>query len=224
LSGETSQSLDRGLRTLSLLSTAADGYTVTELAAALDTSRPAVYRLVTALGRHGLAHRAADGRIRLGLAVLQLARGVQPLLRQAALPILRDLAEDVGATAHLTVAESESALAVAVVEPSWTSVHVAYRVGSRHRLDRGAAGLAILAARDGSRASSWLVTEGELQPGARGIAAAVAGPGPWLIGIEASVGVVSLTDLDASIVGPRVVRAAADLARALVPDLDSFCE
>jgi DNA-binding IclR family transcriptional regulator len=126
--------LDRGLRTLSLLSAAPDGFTVTELAAALGTSRPAVYRLLATLGRHGLANRGTDGRIRLGLAVLQLARGVQPLLRQAALPILRDLAEAVGATAHLTLAEGDSALAVAVAEPSWTSVHVAYRVGSRHPL------------------------------------------------------------------------------------------
>jgi DNA-binding IclR family transcriptional regulator len=196
------ESLDRGLRTLRLLSAEADGYTVTELAAALGSSRPAVYRLVATLGRHGLAHRGPDGRIRLGLAVLQLARGVQPLLRQAALPILRELAEDVGATAHLTLAEGTSALAVAVVEPSWTSVHVAYRVGSRHPLDRGAAGRAILAARDGSR--EYVVTEGELQAGTRGVAAAV-------IGVDASVGVVSLTELDASVVGPRVMRAAADL-------------
>jgi DNA-binding IclR family transcriptional regulator len=213
VSAEASQSLDRGLRMLSLLSAAADGYTVTELAAALGTSRPAVYRLLAALERHGLARRGADGRIRLGLAVLALARGVQPALRQAALPVLRSLAEAVGATAHLTVAEGDSALAVAVVEPSWTSVHVAYRVGSRHPLDRGAAGRAILAARDGSPAS-YVATEGELQAGARGIAAAVEG-----VGLEASVGVVSLAALDAAVVGPQVMRAAAAVARALVADL-----
>jgi DNA-binding IclR family transcriptional regulator len=209
VSGETSQALDRGLRTLSLLAAAADGYTVTELAAALGTSRPAVYRLLAALEAHGLARRGADGRIRLGLAVLQLARGVQPLLRQAALPVLRQLAEAVGATAHLTVADGDSAfaVAVAVVEPSWTSVHVAYRVGVRHPLDRGAAGRAILSARDGAT-FSCVVTEGELQAGAQGIAAAVTG-------LDASVGVVSLSSLDAAVVGPQVVAAAARVAGAL---------
>jgi hypothetical protein len=30
-----------------------------------------------------------------------------------------------------------------VVEPSWTSYHVAYRVGARHPVGRGAAGRAI---------------------------------------------------------------------------------
>nr|BFE83935.1 hypothetical protein GCM10020093_065360 [Planobispora longispora] len=45
------------------------------------------------------------------------------------------------------MSEGEDGLAVAVVEPSWTDMHVAYREGSRHPLSRGAAGLAILALR-----------------------------------------------------------------------------
>jgi DNA-binding IclR family transcriptional regulator len=208
--GETSQALDRGVRTLTLLADTPAGFTVTELAAALGSSRPAVYRVLATLGEHGLIHRAADGRVRLGLGVLRLARGVQPLLRDAALPVLRDLAEEVGATAHLTVADGDEALAVAVVEPSWTSVHVAYRVGSRHPLERGAAGRAILAARRPAAADRYVLTEGELQPGAQGIAA------PVPVGlVEASVGVVSLAPLDAAVVGPRVVLAAAALAAAL---------
>ncbi|HSF26672.1 MAG TPA: IclR family transcriptional regulator, partial [Actinomycetes bacterium] len=91
----------------------------------------------------------------------------------------------------------------AVVEPSWTDFHVAYRVGSRHRLDRGAAGRAILAARTGGE--TVVVSDGELQAGAQGVAAALTG----LPVIEASVGVVALSALDVATVGPRV-RAAAD--------------
>jgi DNA-binding IclR family transcriptional regulator len=208
---ETSQALDRGVRALALLAAAPAGCTVTELASALGTSRPAIYRAAATLERHGLVRRGVDGRLRLGVGVLQLASGVQPVLRDTAQPVLRELAEDVGATAHLTVADGDQATAVAVVEPSWTSVHVAYRVGSRHPLDRGAAGRAILAARRSAPSDRYVYTEGELQPGARGIAAPV--PGPQ--GVEASVGVVSLAQLDARVVGPRVVRAAAQLARAL---------
>ncbi len=208
--GETSQSLDRGLRALAVLAASPAGMTVTELASALGTSRPAVYRVSATLERHGLVHRGADSRLRLGFGVLHLARGIQPLLRQAALPVLRDLAEDVGATAHLTIADGGEALAIAVVEPSWTSVHVAYRAGSRHPLDRGAAGRAILNARRQAAAPPWVLTEHELQPGARGVAAAVPDAA-----IEASVGVVSLATLDAAAVGPRVVEAAGQLARLL---------
>lgn len=68
-------------------------------------------------------------------------------MREAALPALRSLAEDIGATAHLTLVDGADALAVAVVEPTWTDYHVAYRPGFRHPLDQGAAGRAILSAR-----------------------------------------------------------------------------
>ena len=96
-----------------------------------------------------------------------------------------------------------------MVEPTWTSVHVAYRVGSRHPLDRGAAGRAILAARLPAPHDPYVLTEDELQPGARGIAA----PVPAMTGTDASVGVVSLAPLEAASVGPRVVEAAADVGR-----------
>lgn len=211
MGAETSQTLDRGLRVLRLLAESSGGLTVSQIAVELGVNRTVVYRLVATLEQHGLARRDVDGRSRLGLGVLQLSGRVQPLLREAALPSLRRLAEEVGATAHLTVADGGEALAVAVVEPSWTDYHVAYRVGSRHPLESGAAGRAILAARGVAGSPPYLVTEGELQPGARGVAAAVLG----VPAVQASVGVVALGPLDATNVGPRVVRAAAEIAAAL---------
>jgi DNA-binding IclR family transcriptional regulator len=216
VSAETSQTLDRGLRVLRLLAESSGGLTVTELAASLGVNRTVVYRLLATLEQHGLVRRDGGGRARLGLGVLQLSRQVQPLLRDAALPLLRRLAEEVGATAHLTVVDSGDALAVAVVEPSWTDYHVAYRVGSRHPLERGAAGRAILAARQAESGGGphplYLVTEGELQAGARGVAAPLLG----VPALEASVGVIALGDLDATTVGPRVLAAAAEIAALLI--------
>ncbi len=210
---ETSQTLDRGLRLLQLLADSPAGLTVTVLAAQLGVSRTIVYRLLTTLEQHGYARRDADGLARLGLGVGTLAAAVQPLVRGSAMPVLRSLAESVGATAHLTVSDGGEALALAVVEPSWTDLHVAYRVGSRHPLDRGAAGRAILAARAGGPPPErpYVVSEGELQSGAQGVAAPVLGVHP----LEASVGVVALGDLDVARVGPLVVRAAAAVAAAL---------
>ena len=211
--GEHSQTLDRGVRLLEAVAACGDeGVTVSELAAQLHVSRPAVYRLLATLERHALIDRRPGGRARLGLGVLPLARAVQPLLRNAALPVLGALAEELGATAHLTVADGDQALAVVVVEPSWTDFHVAYRVGSRHPLDRGAGGRAISGARAGS-AVDYVVSEGELQPGAIGVAAPVLG----VPGLEASVGLVALgaEGFDAAAAGPRVVRAAAAVAAAL---------
>ncbi|MER7211344.1 helix-turn-helix domain-containing protein [Streptosporangium sp. NPDC000239] len=209
MAAESSQTLERGLRLLRLLSDGRPGRTPTELAAELGLSRPAVYRLLTTLQNEGFVRRDGEGRLHLGFGVLVLARAVQPLLREGALPALRRLAEEVGATAHLTVAEGEDGLAVAVVEPSWTDMHVAYREGSRHPLTKGAAGLAVLALREGR--TGHVVTEGHLQEGARGIAAPVPGL-PWL---EASVGVVSFTPLDPEVVGPRVAASAVELSRSL---------
>jgi DNA-binding transcriptional ArsR family regulator len=195
------------LRTLGLLADTPAGLTPTELAERLGVSRPVVYRLLTTLMAHGYARRDAEGRAFLGPAAFRLGRGTEPQLRAAATPVLRKLAEEVGATAHLTIADGSEALAIAVVEPSWTDLHVAYRVGSRHPLELGAAGLAILGARRGY-GTEYSVSESQLQHGAFGIAAAVPGLGL----IEASVGVVALQRLDIEIVAPRVVRAAAECA------------
>ncbi|MDG4822477.1 helix-turn-helix domain-containing protein [Asanoa sp. WMMD1127] len=207
--GETAQTLDRGLRLLYLIADAPDGLTVTEAAERLGVGRAVVYRLVGALTSHGLVRRDAAGRLRLGAGVLQLARRAHPLVISAAMPALRRLAEEVGATAHLTIAEGTDAVALAVVEPTWTAFHVAYRAGSRHPLARGAAGRAILAGRAGS--PDPVTTVGELQPGAFGVAAPVLG----VEGLDASVGVVALSALSLEEVGPLVAAAAATVSGAL---------
>lgn len=214
--GESSQTLDRGIRVLEALAGGDEpaGLTITELATRLGVGRPVVYRLVTTLEEHHLVSRAVDGRVRLALGVSRLASAVTPIVRSEARPVLRDLADGVGATAHLTIAEGDEALALVVVEPSWTDVHIAYRTGARHRLDQGAAGRAILAGRAGE--GGIVGTDGELQAGAHGLAVSLstaAAPAPG--GVEASVGVVSLEPLDVRIVGPRLERAARALRAVL---------
>jgi DNA-binding IclR family transcriptional regulator len=209
VAAETAQTLDRGLRLLHLVADTPGGLTMTEAAAQLRVGRTVVYRLVTTLVEHGMIRRDPAGRLRLGAGVLHLARRAQPLVADAALPALRRLAEHIGATAHLTVADGGEALALSVVEPSWTQFHVAYRTGSRHPLDRGAAGRAILAARRADYAP--VSSSGELQPGAFGVAAGV----PGVEGLEASVGVIALGPLDLAETGEAVVEAAAAIAHAL---------
>ena len=221
MAAETSQTLDRGLRVLEVLAATPQGLSITELASVVGANRTVVYRLVTTLEQHRLARRDSTGRLHVGLAVLNLARGLQPVLREIATPVLRALAEDLGATAHLTLADGGEALAIAVVEPSWTDFHVAYRVGARHPLDKGAAGRAILLGREiaaalaadpGANVGDRVVeTAGELQPGARGMASPVLG----VEGLEASVGIVTLGELDEDTVRPRVAATAGQLARQL---------
>lgn len=216
MAAETSQTLDRGLQVLAVLAQTPGGLTVTELAGRLEVNRTVVYRLVSTLEGHALVRRDAKGRLHIGLGILQLSAGVQPELRDQAVPVLRVLAETTGSTAHLTVGDGDEALALAVVEPSWTDFHVSYRVGARHPLEQGAAGKAILLGRDpgpGRHARpAYCVTAGELQTGARGLAAPVLG----VEGLEASVGIVTLgTAIDEETVAPAVCSAAADIAARL---------
>lgn len=210
MAAETSQTLDRGIRVLMALAGAPQGLTVTALAETLGINRTVVYRLVSTLEQHALVRRDAHGRLHVGLGILNVATAVQPVLRDVAIPVLRRMAERVGCTAHLTVAEGDEALALAVIEPSWTDFHVSYRVGARHPLDRGAAGKAILLLRESSD-TPYVATAGELEEGARGLAAPVRG----VEGLEASVGIVTLVALDEGELGPLVIAAAEELAALL---------
>ena len=212
MAAETSQTLDRGIRVLHVLAECPEGLTMTELATRLQVNRTVAYRLVSTLEQHGLIRRNDSGCLYLGMGVLKLSGAVQPLLRDRAVPVLRQLAEIVGCTAHLTIADGDEAVALVVVEPSWTDYHVAYRVGARHPVADGAAGKAIGLIRDDDLGTPYIVTVGELQSGAHGLAAPVRD----VSGLEASVGIVTLgTPVDESVVAPRVVHAATELSTRL---------
>ena len=205
---ESSLTLERGLNLLQAVADAeSEAPTISDLAAAIGVSRAAVYRLLGPLQNRGLVRREGS-KVRLGLGVLWLAGRVLPQLRVASLPALRGLAEQVGATVHLTVADGGEAQAVAVVEPSWTSYHVSYRVGTRHPVQRGAAGRAVDLPPGGPR---WVSSSGELQSGAFGVAAPVRG----VPGLRASVGIVALVPLAPEEVGPLVLETADAVAAAL---------
>jgi len=220
--GGGSKTLGRGLRVLEVLAGEPDGLTVSELAKALDVHRAAVYRLLATLDAHRLVRRARDGRYLLGLGLVELAGMVVRDLRTIASSEVGALAEEVGTTAALTVLDGEDAVAVLVVEPRYTRMHVSYRVGSRHPVSKGAAGVAILAGRPPepgerpevalARERGYSMTRGELEEGAVGIAAPIKVRGR---AAEASIGVVGMGALDEGRIAPRVVRAAETVARML---------
>lgn len=228
----TLQTLDRGLQALTVVSQHERGISVAELAAALEVDRAIAYRLVTTLESRGLIARADRGRVRLGAGLLILASRFEPQLRTIATPLLRELAETTRAAAFLSVPAGDDCIPIMVIEPEGTLLRVAYRVGSRHPLSRGAAGIAILAGRPSSpndseavrlaRLDGYSVTRGELQRGAIGIASPVHGPGRYAArhgnqasGLEASIGVVAFDDLDITSVKDLVMDGARRLAAAI---------
>lgn len=199
-----------------------DGLSVTELAAALSTHRAGVYRLLGPLVDQRFVVRAADGKHRLGIGLIELASHVRPRLQEVAAPELRQLADDLRATVALTIRDGEEAVVVAVVEPRSTDLHIAYRSGLRHRLDQAASGIAILAGlppRRGERRAvaaarerGWSSSEGELLPGATGVAAPILLDGAET---EASVSAVWIEPRDAQAAAGRVVRTAQRIAAGL---------
>jgi DNA-binding IclR family transcriptional regulator len=178
-----SQTLERGLRVLRVLAEHPDGLSVTDLAAALETNRAGVYRLLAPLLDARLVARDGSGRHTLGAGLIELASRVRPRLQEAAAAELRPLADRLKATTALTVRDGDEAVVTAVAEPRSTDMHIAYRLGLRHPLARGAAGLAILAANAPAagerpevattRERGWAETTGEILPGAHGVAAAL---------------------------------------------------
>lgn len=134
-----------------------------------------------------------------------LASRFEPQLRSAAQPLLRSLAKATQATAFISVAQAEECVVIMVEEPSEGLLRVGYRVGSRHPLTQGAAGIAILSGRlpnqsddeavQKGRAEGYSLTHGQLQRGAVGVASVISSTS-FRPSIEACVGVVAMEDLD----------------------------
>jgi DNA-binding IclR family transcriptional regulator len=217
-----SQTLARGLRVLRLLAEHPDGLSVSELAAALSTHRAGIYRLLGPLAEERLVARGEGGRYTLGLGLLELASAVGSRLQEVAARELRVLADEVRATTALTIRDGNEAVVAAVVEPRSTDMHIAYRPGLRHPIDRAAPGLAILAAGPPlpgerpevglARERGWAQSSGELLPGATGVAVPILVPGREP---ESAISAVWVGPRDATEMAGPVVRAAAAIAAAL---------
>ena len=139
-----SQTLDRGLRALEFVAATPGGLTVQEVADRLGVHRTIAHRLLTTLAEHRLIARGPDNRFRAGGGLIALAGGLQSTLRDTAVPIMRELAEELESTVVLLVREGEE-----VVGPA--------RPGERAEVTR-------------ARTQGFSVSRGEVEPGAHGLA------------------------------------------------------
>ncbi|MGJ8571182.1 MAG: IclR family transcriptional regulator [Hoeflea sp.] len=202
----TLQTLSRGIQVLELISRSTSGLQIAEIAKSLGVHRAIIYRLVATLEEHLLVTRDAEGRVFIGGGIVALSNRYQPQLRAEALPILRLLAEDSGGTAFLCIAQGDECVAIEVAEPEKPLLKVSYRVGSRHPVTTGAAGLAIAMQRPAlstdsqdlqtARRDGFALTHGQLQDGAIGIAAPLTHASRSIPGAEACIGVVAMHTLD----------------------------
>jgi DNA-binding IclR family transcriptional regulator len=218
-----SQTLDRGLRILEHLAATGAARPIADIAGAVGLHRSIAYRLLRTLEDHQLVERDAAGHFGLGLGVAALARGVRSGLQAAARPRLEELVAELRMTAFVVVRTGDEAVTVASVEPHDSPAHVTYRPGTRHPVDRGAPGLALLmpeppAAGDRpelrtARETGWATSRGEVIPGLRSVAVPVLGPDG---GARAALAVVYVDDTaDVDRIGRAVTAAAAKVAAGL---------
>ncbi|MBO1268274.1 IclR family transcriptional regulator [Arthrobacter cavernae] len=183
-----SQTLARGLNALKAIAASRDGLAINDVAEVLGVHRTIAYRILNTLSDAGMIRRSDDNRYRGAAGLLQLTSAAHDALRAAAIPVLTDIAGELGSTVSLLIREGGEAVALAVVEPRGLSYHISFAEGSRHPLHRGAAGLAIQASYPPSstetdavrttRQNGYAITFGEVEPNMYGLAAPIKGAGP----------------------------------------------
>ena len=217
----TLQTLDRGLEAIEIISQRAGGISPAALADELGVHRAGAHRILTTLEQRHLVAKGNDGLYRLGSGALVVAGRFMTQFRTAAQPVVQELADRSECTAFVSIADREESVAIAVAEPAaGGALGIRYHVGTRHLLQHGADGLAILAQRPpasdeitpvaSARSRGYALTEGEVQTGTVGLA--VATTGAFTTEAEAAIGVIRLGqpgDLDVETLLP-LVQAARD--------------
>jgi DNA-binding IclR family transcriptional regulator len=159
------------------------GLTVQQVAEHAGIHRTIAYRLLSTLAQFRLVAKGEDGRYRSAAGLAVLGASFDNNVRQLSMPTLRALADDLGATVSLLISEGDQQVAVAVIVPSRVSYQLSFHEGSRYPLERGAAGIALLATmppRPGerdlvgqTRKQGWVITHGEIEPNTYGLAVPV---------------------------------------------------
>jgi DNA-binding IclR family transcriptional regulator len=183
-----SQTLARGLTALQLVADAPAGLTVQQVADGVGVHRTIAYRLLATLSQFRFVAKGEDGRYRPAAGLAILGASFDRNVRQLSLPTLRALADALGTTVSLLVAEGDQQVAIAVIVPTQVAYQLAFHEGSRYPLDRGAAGIALLASMPArpderdlvarAREQGWVITHGEIEPNTYGLAVPVQRPAP----------------------------------------------
>ena len=178
-----SQTLARGLAALQIVAAAPAGLTIAQVAEQVGVHRTIAYRLLSTLAQFRFVTKGEDGRYRSAAGLAVLGASFDNNVRQLSLPTLRTLADELGTTVSLLVAEGDQQVAIAVIVPTRVSYQLSFHEGSRYPLTRGAAGIALLASmpeRPGerdlvpqTRERGWVITHGEIEPNTYGLAVPV---------------------------------------------------
>jgi len=193
-----------------------------------DLPRPTAYRLATALERHGVVGRDADGRFQLGHRLAAWGAVAGRGLPDAGRPVLARLGEETGESAQLYVRDGDTRVCVAVHErPS--GLRDTVPLGAVLPLDRGSGGKVLLAwATDAAsfgvsakdlgavRKRGYAASVGEREAGVASVSAPVFGSaGVVVAAVSVSGPIDRLGQHPGRRLGAAVVAAAERLSNSL---------
>lgn len=125
--------LDKALDVIELLSETATSMSQIEIARAMEKSPSEIFRTLNALEARRYIRRTDAGQYRLTLKLFELSRMHSPYdeLLRVALPIMRDLSEEVRETCHLSTLRDGEIVVLAQHE-SPKAIRLSVEIGSRH--------------------------------------------------------------------------------------------
>jgi DNA-binding IclR family transcriptional regulator len=150
--------LEKGLDILELLARHSQPMSLSQISAALDRSPSELFRMVQVLEFKGYIAPVAtgDGFILTNkLFALGMAQAPTRTLLEAALPVMRRLAERIGQSCHLAVASDDQIAVVARVEAPG-DIGLSVRVGYRRSLVAATSGLCLFAFQPEAVQREWL--------------------------------------------------------------------
>ena len=142
-SGSLSLTLSRGITLLEYVCSVDVAPSIGQVAEHLGVHRSAAYRLSRTLEAHYLVRRDETGKIHPAAGLTNLARGVENSLQTVGLPIMTKIADALEMSCFIAVAQGADCFTLMAVEPT-TSHALTQHPGTRHHLDRGAPGVALL--------------------------------------------------------------------------------
>jgi IclR family transcriptional regulator, KDG regulon repressor len=140
------QVLDRTIAVLQAVADADRDLAAAEIARQLRLHKSTVHRLLVVLEHYRLIKKGPEGTYRLGTRLIELGECAIARLKlsERAESFLRDIANQTGEGAHVTILSGTEMLSVAHVEGRW-SLQSLTRTGQRTHIHCTAAGKAVLA-------------------------------------------------------------------------------
>jgi len=145
---------------------------LSELVTVTGLPRATAHRLATALERHGLVRRDADGRFMLGTRLLSLGQAAADAwpLATAAASALANLRDETGESVQLFVRDGEERVCIAALQ-SLHGLRTIVPLGARLPLSAGSAARVLTSA--DQTTGEWIESIGEREAGVASVSAPV---------------------------------------------------